>query len=129
MSATHPTKLGWRDAAGITHKLMWDDDLIVPMWVTACDLGPITGSILITDLAPHEPDCMGCLGHAREIIKCHRCGDTGYLDFAWADFPCSCKAGDVARFEIVDVDGATVTTKTSVTGEYLKSIIGTWRRK
>lgn len=119
-----PKFLGWKDDAGITHKLQWDDDLVIPMWVTSCGLGPVTGSLM--NARPATPDCMGCIGYARNIIQCQFCKDTGYLDYAWSDFPCSCSAGDRARFAVVDDRNAVVRI---CEGSDLKDIIATWKRR
>lgn len=125
-------KLGYRDPAGITHEVVWDNDPSIPMWTTTCGMGPLTVSISQVSAAI-TADCMGCIGALREVIKCQRCNDSGYLDNGWADYPCSCTAGSVARFEIeediVDDDGTKITRKISVTGDYLHGTMQKWRRK
>lgn len=38
-------------------------------------------------------------------INCQRCRDTGVIETGNNDLPCSCPAGETAKFNIVEADG------------------------
>lgn len=118
--------LGWRDDNFVIHELRWDNDAALPMWVTACGLGPITGPLV--RVSPETANCLSCIGGEPSTIKCPPCQDTGYLSNGWADLPCGCEAGDTARF-VIEEETQLGTRTTSVTGEYLKGVMASWKRK
>lgn len=117
-------RMSWKAPNGVTHALKYDADLVMPMWVTECGMGPITDGLIA--VANHKSDCMDCVGHVGPPIRCHLCNDTGYLDYGWADFPCACAAGDKALFVVMNENEEIVS---NATGAELKGIIATWRRR
>lgn len=126
-------RLTWMDPANIVHSVIRDHALYADAtaWMTTC--GVVLEATPMREIEMGlTPNCMGCISEVAELPQCLRCNDKGYMDNGWADFPCACPKGDIARFEIKDVvttsDGGAAETTTSVTGEYLKQQMAKWRR-